>query len=203
MIIAWKFLKYISSHCCSLEQGLFLYLYQYFVLYFVFVSIFCWGIWLLFARASWGPAAGRGQAPVEREPPTRTEQNPPTRHLLSLDKPARLTIVPVCQMRYKNTNSGTPPQGSSFLQHFENPQRWRWYERGKNICSSKHKKIYSWVTREHPVYKPGFFLQICFKEYLLSKILFAANHCIKCLLDLPWSVGLPPVCRLVKISDEK
>ena len=68
-----------SSHCCSLEQGLFLYLYlyQYFVLYFVFVSIFCWGIWLLFARASWGPAAGRGQAPVEREPPTRTEQNPP------------------------------------------------------------------------------------------------------------------------------
>ena len=47
------------------------------ILYFVFVSIFCWGIWLLFARASWGPAAGRGQAPVEREPPTRTEQNPP------------------------------------------------------------------------------------------------------------------------------
>ena len=56
--------------------------------------------------------------------------------------------------------------------------------------------MYTWVTS---VYKPGFFLQICFKEYLLSKTLFAANHC---LLDLPWSVGLPPVCLLVKISEK-
>ena len=82
------------------------------------------------------------QLPVEDKPQLR--ENPPqeqnrtsTRHLLSLDKPARLTIVPLCQMRYKNTNSGTPPQGASFLQLFENPQRWRWYERGK---------MYTWVT---------------------------------------------------------
>ena len=67
------------------------------------------------------------QLPVEDKPQLR--ENPPQEQ----------TIVPVCQMRYKNTNSGTPPQGASFLQLFENPQRWRWYERGKNICSSKHQ----------------------------------------------------------------
>ena len=78
------------------------------ILYFVFVSIFCWGIWLLFARASWGPAAGRGQAPVEREPPTRTEPPQGTMRLLS------------------------PPCARCF---FENPRGW--FERKKKLYASQ------------------------------------------------------------------
>ena len=144
MIIAWKFLKYISSHCCSLEQGLFLYLYlyQYFVLYFVFcicINILLGNLTVV-RSSELGTSCRSRTSPSWERTPHKNRTEPPTRHLLSLDKPARLTIVPACQMRYKNTNSGTLPQGASFLQLFENPQRWRWYERGKNICSSKHKK---------------------------------------------------------------
>ena len=120
--IIWfhKSLYLNDDHCVKIpEIHLFTLLLARARFVFVFVSIFCFVFCICFnillgnltvVRSSeLGTSCRSRTSPSWERTPHKNRTEPPTRHLLSLDKPARLKIVPLCQMRYKNTISGTPP----------------------------------------------------------------------------------------------